>query len=82
MSAPEVDVRCAGSLGESAPEAGRCQLLMGHEHGHAVMFSRGEHRLVRTWDGLDSSPTDDHEAEDEQRPWAPGYPTPTWADDH
>jgi hypothetical protein len=73
-----IDIRCSASLDNPSPDQGRCQLLMGHEGLHAVMFSRCGHLEVRTWQlpgGLDAT---DHVAASEMRPWAGGCPRPAW----
>lgn len=73
-----IDIRCGASLDSPSHEQGRCQLLMGHEGAHAVMFGRAGHLEVRTWrlmGGLDAT---DHVAACEMRPWALGCPRAAW----
>jgi hypothetical protein len=52
----------------------RCQLLVGHEAGHATMAIVGEIRLIKTW----SEARGDREEAAETAcgyPWAPGFPS-------
>jgi hypothetical protein len=74
----ELDIRCSASL--DVPEFGavRCQLVIGHEGTHAVMYFSGEARLVRCWDHRERGVTTDHTVFDVQRPWMRGYPVPAW----
>ena len=75
-----IDVRCSATLGRPDRATGRCQLMMGHEGQHAVMFSRGYHRVVRTWSSECPQDRDDHEAAAELLPWMRGFPVPAWAE--
>src|ERR1700710_1488516 len=75
-----LDIRCSASLGEPTREKGRCQLLMGHEGTHAVMFGRDGHLEVRCWTGNRIDAARDHVAASEMRPWARGYPAAAWID--
>jgi hypothetical protein len=52
----------------------RCQLLVGHEAGHATMAIVGEIRVVKTWSEANGVR---HEAADTAcgYPWAPGFPS-------
>lgn len=73
-----IDIRCGASLDSPTHEQGRCQLLMGHEGVHAVMFTRGGHLEVRIWrvpGGVDAT---DHVAACEMRPWSRGFPRAAW----
>jgi hypothetical protein len=42
------------------------------------MFSRGEHRIVRTWYRRDLTTAQDGCAEITRLPWMYGYPAPAW----
>ena len=75
----EVDVRCSASLNRLAARQGRCQLLMGHDGSHAVMFSLGQRRVVRYWHHHDTDEAEDR-VMDIQRPWMRGFPMPAWAE--
>jgi hypothetical protein len=75
-----IDIRCGASLDCPSRDQGRCQLLMGHEGPHAVMFGRCGHLEVRTWrvpGGVDAS---DHVAGSEMLPWAFGCPRTAWVE--
>jgi len=72
------DIRCGASLDDRSREQGRCQLLMGHEGAHAVMFGRGGHLEVRTWRRPGGPDVNDHIAASEMRPWSRGFPRPAW----
>lgn len=74
----ESDIRCSATL--AVPEVGevRCQLVVGHEGSHAVMYFSGQARLVRCWDRRRRGVTTDHTVFDTQRPWIRGYPIPAW----
>jgi hypothetical protein len=74
----DFDVRCSATLGAPSLEQGRCQLFMGHEGPHAVVFARGNKRYVRSWRGRAAGNVLDHCEGLEQRPWMRGMPTPAW----
>jgi len=76
----EFDVRCSATLGEPTPTLGRCQMFMGHEGGHAVMFTSFKRRVVRSWYRHDTDSAVDRDIVEEQRPWMRGYPLPAWID--
>lgn len=76
-----IDIRCGASLDFPSHEQGRCQLLMGHEGTHAVMFAREGRLEIRTWRRLGAPDAADHVAAAEMRPWARGYPRPAWFDE-
>jgi hypothetical protein len=75
-----IDIRCGASLDEFDHGRGRCQLLMGHEGRHAVMFGRSGHLEVRTWRVPGGGDVSDHIAAAEMRPWARGFPRPAWTE--
>lgn len=77
-SGSHVDVRCTRSLGVPSPESGRCQLLVGHEPPHALLFSCGKHRIVPSWYRHDVATAEDDCTEIARLPWARGYPVPAW----
>jgi hypothetical protein len=79
LDLPRLDVRCRESLG-SSPGADRCQLMMGHDGRHAVMYSRRNSRVVRTWPGHESELAVDSEAGFERLPWMLGFPVPGWVE--
>jgi hypothetical protein len=75
-----IDVRCTSREPDSfgLTDAGRCQLLAGHEGPHAVMFSRNGRRMVRTWCARDARSLQEHGAGQETLPWGLGLPRPAW----
>ncbi len=75
--ATRLDVRCRESLGSSSGRD-RCQLMMGHDGVHAVMYSRGNRRVVRCWPGHESARARDSETGFERLPWMRGFPVPGW----
>jgi hypothetical protein len=75
-----IDIRCGASLDEFDHGRGRCQLLMGHEGRHAVMFGRSGHLEVRTWRVPGGGDVSDHIAAAEMRPWARGFPRAAWTE--
>jgi hypothetical protein len=77
-----IDVRCKTREpdGFGSSDAGRCQLLAGHEGPHAVMFCRNGQRMVRTWRETDSRTLHDHRAGQEMLPWVLGLPRPAWGE--
>jgi hypothetical protein len=75
-----IDIRCGASLDEPSHSHGRCQLLMGHEGKHAVMFGRCGHLEVRTWRVRGGADASDHIAASEMRPWARGFPRAAWTE--
>jgi hypothetical protein len=75
------DVRCVATLGVPSPRKGRCQLFIGHEPPHAVMYSRGDQRVVRTWLRRDVTSAEDDCAEIARLPWMFGYPVPAWIEE-
>jgi hypothetical protein len=77
--ATRLDVRCREAICAVAG-GGRCQLLMGHEGSHAVMFSRGSTRVVRAWRGHESAAAVDSEQGFERLPWMRGFPVPGWSE--
>ena len=76
----DLDVRCSGDLDRRAAGEGRCQQFMGHDGAHAVMFSRGRERFLRSWSRHDTSHARDDLAQQQQHPWMPGFPTPAWTE--
>ena len=76
-----IDIRCGASLDDPSHEDGRCQLLMGHEGVHAVMFGRDGRLQVRTWRIPGGQDAADHVAAIEMRPWARGCPHAAWVED-
>lgn len=74
------DVRCAATLGEPSPEQGRCQLFIGHESPHAVLYCGSGQRVVRTWRRGAPGSAQDDAAEITRLPWMFGYPVPAWSD--
>jgi hypothetical protein len=66
----EVDFRCASRGARKR----RCQLLVGHEAGHAAMALVGNVRMIKTWSA--GQLRRQVPAEDACRfPWAPGLPS-------
>jgi hypothetical protein len=65
-----VDLRCASR----GPRMCRCQLLVGHEAGHATMAIVGEIRVIKTWS---EARGECQEAADTAcgYPWSPGFPS-------
>ena len=75
-----IDIRCGASLDDPSHGRERCQLLMGHEGRHAVMFGRAGHLEVRTWRVPGGADASDHVAAAEMRPWARGCPRAAWTE--
>ena len=72
-------LRCTGSAPDHDAGLGRCQLLVGHDGPHALMYVdtvRG--RTVRSWTTSDDACVDSQTAF--QRPWAMGFPAVAWTD--
>lgn len=70
------DVGCAHALPGHAG-AGRCQLWVGHQGEHAVMFVRDRIRMVRFWNDGDQLQV--HDGTDCRcQPWVYGFPRPAW----
>ncbi|HEX4726168.1 MAG TPA: hypothetical protein VH298_00125, partial [Jatrophihabitans sp.] len=70
------DVGCAHLLPGHAG-AGRCQLWIGHQGEHAVMFVRDGIRLVRSWHEQNLPRV--HDGTDcRYQPWVHGFPRPAW----
>jgi hypothetical protein len=74
------DVRCVESLDAPSGRAGRCQLFIGHEPPHAVMYTRGDQRVVRTWVRHDVAAARDGGVEITRLPWMFGFPVPAWVE--
>lgn len=72
-----IDVRCDASLGAPSARQGRCQLFVGHEPPHAIVYADRVGRHVRTWGRADTYPHDDC-VDITRLPWMYGYPTPAW----
>jgi CBS domain-containing protein len=70
------DVGCAHTLPDH-DGVGRCQLWVGHQGEHAVMFVRDGARLVRFWDN-DRPPLIHDGADCRCQPWVHGFPRPAW----
>jgi hypothetical protein len=75
------DVRCVASLGVPSARKGRCQLFIGHDPPHAVMYSRGDQRVVRSWFRDDVGAAEDDCAEIARLPWMFGHPLPAWIEE-
>jgi hypothetical protein len=75
-----IDIRCdAIDLSvdrHGAKDAARCQLAVGHEGDHALMFCQAGERTVRIWSGRGA--VSQHRAGQEVLPWVRGMPTPAW----
>ncbi len=66
----DVDLRCASRGARKR----RCQLLVGHEAGHAAMALEGSVRVIKTWNA--GQLRRQVPAEEACRfPWAPGLPS-------
>lgn len=72
-----IDVRCDASLGAPTLTAGRCQLFVGHDGPHAILYADRLGRHIRTWRGGGALAEDDG-ADMTRLPWMYGCPTPAW----
>jgi hypothetical protein len=70
------DIGCAHHLPDH-DGVGRCQLWVGHQGEHAVMFIRDGARLVRLWDN-GKPPLVRDGADCRCQPWVHGFPRPAW----
>jgi hypothetical protein len=70
------DIGCAHQLPDH-DGVGRCQLWVGHQGEHAVMFVRDGARLVRLWDN-GKPPLVRDGADCRCQPWVHGFPRPAW----
>jgi hypothetical protein len=77
-SSHEIDVRCSAILPHTGPDKGRCQLFVGHDGPHAVMFCHCGQRMVRNWTSNSPASAADAGPNALQRPWMYGYPMPAW----
>jgi hypothetical protein len=73
------DVGCAHTLPDH-DGVGRCQLWLGHQGEHAVMFVRDGARLVRFWDNGQPPQVRDG-ADCRCQPWVHGFPRPAWQEE-
>jgi hypothetical protein len=75
-----IDVRCSASLTEPSRQAGRCQLLAGHDGAHALLFTSAGERTLRTWRGITPAKPMSVSCANAvmSRPWVRGFPTPAW----
>jgi hypothetical protein len=70
------DLGCAHTLPDH-DGVGRCQLWIGHQGEHAVMFVRDGARLVRFWDN-GKPPLVRDGTDCRCQPWVHGFPRPAW----
>lgn len=67
---PFIDLRCGRTVPGQRPLP--CQLYVGHEGPHAVLFARGGERILRTWTG-EGAPRERPAAQENlPLPWVPG----------
>jgi hypothetical protein len=71
-----IDMRCSATLTAGAHAGVRCQLLIGHDGGHALMYSDGGARRVLVW----TAGADPRSVPGDWRSlaWMRGFPAPAW----
>lgn len=90
-----IDIRCRAIDPSTTRSQGRCQLTVGHEGDHALMYCREHVRMVRRWSGSGSTTTTAQTQEQGERadrtytdrpagqdglPWMRGLPMPAWTE--
>lgn len=79
-----IDIRCRALDPSTTAARGRCQLAVGHEGEHALMYCRDHVRMLRRWSdegGSDgSSVATDRPAGQDGLPWMRGLPMPAWTE--